>query len=188
MQKRQASSIALLALNIVGFAIMLGGLVALQASCKGANQPRDFGDGGLLDPSLECTDFHQYQWFKVLLQGFMLLLNTLVLVTGTIPVFKHPLAIFRAISTVLLMDAANDYLSVLRTSGGGLRRDSSVFFAGLVISSLDNFLFIILLSSDWDLLKGSEASSDGSPQAKPGRNADGRRLGGAPASNEQAEP
>lgn len=60
--------------------------------------------------------------------------------------------------------------------------------AGLVISSLDNFLFIILLSSDWDLLKGSEARSDGSPQAKPGRNADERRPGGAPASNEQAEP
>lgn len=51
-------------------------------------------------------------------------------VTGTAPVFKHPLAIFRAISTVLLMDAANDYLSVLRTSRGGLRRDSAVFFAG----------------------------------------------------------
>ena len=52
-------------------------------------------------------------------------------VTGTIPVFRHTLAIFRAISTVLLMDAANDYLSVLRTSRGGLQRDASVFFTGM---------------------------------------------------------
>ncbi|KAK9816371.1 hypothetical protein WJX74_007167 [Apatococcus lobatus] len=148
MQKRQASSIALLALNIVGFGIMLGGLVALQASCSGANQPKEFGDGGLLDPSLTCSDFHQYQWFKVLLQGFMLLLNTLALVTGTLPAFRQTLAIFRAVSTVLLMDAANDYLSVLRTSTGGLRRDCSVFFAGLVISCVDNFLFIITFCFD----------------------------------------
>ena len=44
-----------------------------------------FGDGGLLDPALDCSDFHQYQWFKVLWQGFLLLVNTVALVRITGP-------------------------------------------------------------------------------------------------------
>ena len=57
-------------------------------------------------------------------------MDVVLQVTGLIPAFQHTLSILRAISTVLLMDAANDYLSVLRTSTGEVRRDSAVFFAG----------------------------------------------------------
>lgn len=42
--------------------------------------PQEYGEGGLFDPSLSCSYFHSYQWFKVLLQGFLLLLNALALV------------------------------------------------------------------------------------------------------------
>ena len=54
-------------------------------------------------------------------------------VTGLLPVFNNVLGILRAISTVLLMDAANDYLSVLRTNTGATYQDSAVFFAGEVL-------------------------------------------------------
>lgn len=63
------------------------------------------------------------------------------------PVFKLTLAIYRAISTVLMLDAANDFLGVLLTSEGGLQRAASVFFAG--VESLHIYL-IRLCCLFWD--------------------------------------
>ncbi|KAK9866629.1 hypothetical protein WJX84_008005 [Apatococcus fuscideae] len=140
---------------------MLGGLISLQVTCVRLHQPKMIGSGGTLDPDLSCSGFHEFQWFKVLWQGFILMLNTIALVTGLVPIFKHSLAILRAVSSVLLMDAANDYLGAYQTSTGELRRDSAAFFSGLLISIIANLLIIILLVSDWDLLTQKRTSRAG---------------------------
>ena len=40
MEQKMWFGVGLLLLNTVGFAIMLGGIIALQASCRGTNQPK----------------------------------------------------------------------------------------------------------------------------------------------------
>lgn len=40
MDQKLWVSMGLLLLNVVGFAVMLGGIIVLQSTCKGTNQPK----------------------------------------------------------------------------------------------------------------------------------------------------
>jgi hypothetical protein len=146
---------ALWALALASFAIMLGGVAALQNDCNksGANLDNSAGTVGYLAP-VGCSQFYRYTWWITFLQFIVVIMVGAALATRSIHRSRSALTGIIAIATVLLMDTANTYLYFHNGVGnlaGTTKNRAEVVLAGAIVGIVANIFLIFFIGQHNDM-------------------------------------
>lgn len=140
-------------LSTAGFAILLGGVASMQASCDSS------GGLGLLRGGLatvhylgpvSCSHILQYAWWITFLHFFAWLLVLAYLAMKVIHKSRTALVGILAIAAVLLMDTANTFLMVkyIPDISGTMGKRVRTAIAGAIIAAVADVLLILIIG--WD--------------------------------------
>ena len=144
-------------LAFAGFAILLGGISAMQQACGGAAVngpiPPGLGAVGYLAP-VPCDRFFSFDWFILFWHFFVWLLVAIFLFSRKVHVARSMLTSLLAIAATLLMFQANTWYRINGT-GSGLNGNftarARTTFGGAIIAAIaDLFLLLVLGLHDED--------------------------------------
>ncbi|BDA50074.1 hypothetical protein COCOBI_15-2020 [Coccomyxa sp. Obi] len=140
---------AILALESIALLFMLAGLGALQDKC-------DEIDRLLVGADLSCHATYRYQWWLVVFNAAVQIGVVFAMINGTIVKYKVAVCALLATLTVMLMDNANEFLTLHNMTTGALADRAAVFTAGCVLAAMMHLSLIIAFGRDTMLSNGGE--------------------------------
>ncbi|GAB4814472.1 hypothetical protein N2152v2_001518 [Parachlorella kessleri] len=139
-------------LAFCGFAILLGGIAAVQQRCGSVPTPdmAEYASMGYLPGRVSCDKFFRYTWWITFFHFFVWFLVLAFLLTRSIHKFRAGLVGLLAAVTVLLMDTANTYLYFrmclhLRETVSTFKDRTLVVFSGALISAVADGLLLMAI-------------------------------------------
>ncbi|CAL8465419.1 g4955 [Coccomyxa elongata] len=132
---------AILVLESIALLLMLAGVGALQDKC-------DEIDRELVNADLSCHATYRYQWWLVIFNAAVQIGVVFAMINGTVVKYRIAVCSLLAVLTVVLMDNANEFLTLHNVTTGTLADRAAVFTAGCVLAAMMHLALIVAFGRD----------------------------------------